>query len=72
MNENIKGRFIRLMPVEGNVASLRAGEIWVRASAISRIEIVSATHYAVQAGADNYRCSNDPFTLIAVVNGEPV
>lgn len=71
MNENIKGGFIRLLPVEGDVASLRAGDIWVRASAINRIEVLGPNRFSVQAGLEYLRCSNDPFALIAELNGEP-
>lgn len=70
MNENIKGGFIRLLPVEGDIASLRAGDTWVRASAISRVQILGAAAYEVQVGVSSYRCSNDPFPLMAEMAGE--
>lgn len=72
MNENIKGRFIRLLPVAADVASLRSGEIWVKASAINRIEVLGPDRYSIQAGLEYLQCSNDPFALLAEMDGEPV
>lgn len=70
MNENIKGGFIRLLPLESD-ASLRAGDVWVKASAITRIQVLGPSEFSVQAGVDNYRCSNNPFSLMAEMAGEP-
>ena len=69
MNENIRGRFIRLLPVAGDVAAQRAGDNWVKASAITRIT-ESDAGYSVQAAGETFRCSNNPFALVAEV--EPV
>lgn len=66
-NDNIKGGFIRLIPIEGDIASLRAGENWVKPSTITRVQVLGPSEYVVQAGADSHRCSNDPFPLMAEI-----
>lgn len=82
MNENIKGGFIRLLPDTGSGAERGFGERWVKASSINRVDVntrevtvnmekTTQTYYAVQAGLEYFQCSNDPFPLIAEMNGEP-
>lgn len=68
MNENIRGRFIRLLPVEGDIAAQQAGANWVKASAITRVTS-SDVGYSVRVDGESFRCSNDPFALIAEMEG---
>lgn len=82
MNENIKGPFIRLMPDSRGGADRGFGDRWIKAAAINRIDVntrevtvnqekVTETFYSIQAGLEYFTCSNDPFALIAEMNGEP-